>query len=347
MTLTHVASGVPEIRLLGRLDPAQDPIALDWTGSGLEVRFRGTGIWAELEAPVPAPVMWLIVLADGCPVCRFPVEPGCRFYPLLLGMEAEGTRTVTLLKETQCMPNAPEATVLIRSLRYDGELLPLPSYDLRIEFIGDSLTSGEGSLAPRDNEEWVTPWFSARANYSWYACRELNAERRVLSQSGYGVCWDWEHTERNNMSDGYEKIVGVLSGEAAAGRGCEKPYSFAAWPADIVCVRLLSNDVNGMNQKNSLDRDRETVVSGCVELLRRIRKNNPDSRIVWILPGSSSHPEIGREAVERALSGGIEKLTCFSLPDYTEADFGARAHPNAEWNRKAGLLLADYLKTLL
>ena len=49
----------------------------------------------------------------------------------------------------------------------------------------------------------------------------------------------------------------------------------------------------------------------------------------------------------RALAEGVGQISCFALPDYTEEDYGARAHPNAVWNQKAGLLLADYLKALL
>ena len=347
MNWLNITADRDDLRILGRLDPSSSPLALDWTGSGLEFRFRGSSCWVELEAPALSPVFWMIVLADGCPVARFPVEPGCRFYPLLLGMEAEQSRTVTLLKETQCMPDSPEATVLLRTLRHDGELLPLPPCALKIEFIGDSLTSGEGALAPRDNPDWITPWFSSRANYSWYACHELNAERHVLSQSGWGVCWDWEHTPSHNLSDGYERTVGVLSGPAAEARGCQKPWDFASWQPDIVCIRLLSNDVNGMNQRNSFEQDRQTVVDGCAALLRKVRAANPGAKTVWILPGSMSRPELGEEAVARARSEGLQNLSTFRLPDYTPEDFGARAHPNADWNRRAGLLLAEHLKTLL
>ncbi len=346
MDTLRVVPGDPRLRLLGRFDPAHSPVALDWTGSGLEVRFRGSNLWAELEATAADPIFWMIVLADGRPVGRFPVEPGCRFYPLLLGMEADKCRTVSLLKETQCMPAAPEATVLLRSLRVDGTLENLPPRQRKIEFIGDSLTSGEGALAPRGNEEWITPWFSCRGNYSWYACEALDAERHILSQSGYGVCWDWQHLAENNMSDGYERIVGVLGGPPAEARGCGKAWDFSAWQPDIVCIRLLSNDMNGMRSRDSLEADRETVTRGCVALLEKVRKNNPAARIVWILPGSDACPEIGREAVRRALAGGMTGVTCFALPDYGPEDMGARFHPNAEWNQKAGLLLAEYLKTL-
>ena len=160
-------------RLLGRMDLSHTPVALDWTGSGLECTFRGSDLWAELEAPAFSPIMWMIVLADGAPVTRFPVEPGVRFYPLVLGMEPKNARVITLMKETQCMPDQPEATVFLRTLRLRGELEAPPARDLKIEFIGDSLTSGEGSLAPRGNDEWITQWFSARGNYSWVACDAL------------------------------------------------------------------------------------------------------------------------------------------------------------------------------
>ncbi len=341
-----ITAGMPGIRLMGRMDPEQKPLALDWTGCGVEFRFRGTDAWARLEAPAASPVMWMIVLADGQPITRFPVEPGIRMYPLLLGLEAEQERTVTLMKETQCMPDQPAATVLLHSLRIDGELVQLPCKDKRIEFIGDSLTSGEGALAARDNMEWVTPWFTARGNYSWYACEALNAERSILSQSGWGVCWDYQHTEGNNMSDAYEFTVGVLKGPEAEARGCLKPWNFSRWQPDIVCIRLMTNDNNGIIERRSYDTDRETLIRGAMNLIRKVRKHNPQAKIVWILPGSDCRPELAAEAVGRMQEEGMTGLYDFTVPDYGPEDMGARWHPNAEYNRRIGLLLADFLKSI-
>ena len=339
-----VTADNPSLRLMGRMDLSRRPVALDWTGSGLECMFRGPDLWAELEAPAFSPVMWMIVLSDGAPVARFPVEPGIRFYPLLLGMSPENTRIVTLMKETQCMPDQPEATVLLHSLRLNGTLEDLPERALKIEFVGDSLTSGEGSLAPRGNDEWITPWFSARGNYAWIACSALNAEHRILSQSGWGVCWDWEHNPDHTLTAHYEEIAGVLRGPAAEKRGCTKAYDFSSWQPDIVCIRLLTNDIGGAVQKDSLSRDHGCIVEGALSLLRLVRKNNPGAKIVWILPRSDCHPELAEEAVALARGEGMANLFTFALPDYGEEDLGARFHPNAEYNRKAGLLLAEYLR---
>ena len=342
----EITASMPDIRLMGRMDYSQRPLALDWTGSGMEFRFRGSDAWAKLEAPAAAPIMWMIVLADGQPITRFPVEPGIRMYPLLLGLEAEQERTVTLMKETQCMPDNPEATVLLHSLRIDGEMLPLQPRNCRIEFIGDSLTSGEGALAARDNMEWVTPWFTARGNYSWYACEMLNAERSILSQSGWGVNWDYQHTEANNMSDAYEYTVGVLKGPEAEARGCGKPWDFNRWKPDMVCIRLMTNDNNGMLERNSYEADRETAIKGAMNLIRKVRKNNPEAKIVWILPATDCGPELPAEAVRRIQAEGMKEVWAFTLPDYGPEDAGARWHPNAEYNRKAGLILAEFLSKI-
>lgn len=345
MTIIPITPANPRLRLLGRTDLTRTPVALDWTGSGLECAFHGSDLWAELEAPAFSPIMWMIVLADGKPVARFPVEPGIRFYPLVLGMEPANTRTVTLMKETQCMPDSPEATVLLHSLRMKGELAELPEHKLKIEFIGDSLTSGEGSLAPCNNDEWITLWFSARGNYSWEACDLLDAERRVLSQSGWGVCWDWEHNPEHTLPAHYEEIAGVLRGPAAEKRGCTRPYDFRAWQPDIVCIRLLTNDHGGMNQKGSFDEDRDTVVASALAFLKTVRKNNPKAKIVWILPATDCHPELALEAVEKARSEGMTGLFTCTLPDYGKPEeMGARWHPNAEYNRRAGRILADFLR---
>ena len=50
MLYTPVSPENTRLRLLGRMDPSRTPVALDWTGSGLECMFRGSDLWAELEA---------------------------------------------------------------------------------------------------------------------------------------------------------------------------------------------------------------------------------------------------------------------------------------------------------
>ena len=149
------------------------------------------------------------------------------------------------------------------------------------------------------------------------------------------------------MADAYELTVGVLHGPEAESRGCRKLWNFSCWQPDIVCIRLLTNDNNGMLEKGTGDTDRETAIQGAMNLIRKVRKYNPQAKIVWILPSSDCGPELAAEAVRRMQNEGMKNLYAFALPDYGPEDAGARWHPNAEYNRRAGKLLGEYLKSIL
>ena len=82
-----------------------------------------------------------------------------------------------------------------------------------------------------------------------------------------------------------------------------------------------------------------------MDLIRKVRKYNPQAKIVWILPGSDCRPELAAEAVRR-MQETDRDVYAFALPDYKPEDCGARWHPNADYNRRAGGLLAQFLRKL-
>jgi len=137
----------------------------------------------------------------------------------------------------------------------------------------------------------------------------------------------------------------VLHGPEAEKRGCGKPWDFSRWQPDIVCIRLTTNDNNGMKERGSYEQDREKVVRGAMELIRKVRRHNPRAKIVWILPNSDCRPEMAMEAVKR-MGRELPEVYAFTLPDYGPEDMGARWHPNAEYNRRVGIMLAEYLRKI-
>ena len=58
--------------------------------------------------------------------------------------------------------------------------------------------------------------------------------RGKINQSGWGVNWDYQHTEENNMADAYEYVAGVLHGPEAEARGCRKLWDFSRWQPDRI-----------------------------------------------------------------------------------------------------------------
>ncbi len=65
---------------------------------------------------------------------------------LFRGMTVGKPKHVRILKEVQAMHQDPGHLLQIVGLQYaDGEFLQLPEPKYRLEFVGDSITSGEGS----------------------------------------------------------------------------------------------------------------------------------------------------------------------------------------------------------
>jgi hypothetical protein len=308
----YPVADMKNIHILGRTTRSEEGLNLFWTGSGIEVNAAGTELYVELTAGFDWFEPWIEILIDGAFSQRRMLEKGRQRICVFRAVERGAVRNVQILKATQAAGGDPASFLQINALVSDGVFLPVEPCAMKLEVIGDSLTSGEGSLAPRGNDEWISLWFSARGNYSWVACDELNAERSILSQSGWGVCWDWEHNPSHTLPAHYEEIAGVLRGPAAESRGCTKPWDFASWQPDVVCIRLGTNDNNGINVKNSLDTDKEVFIRGALAFLRLVRQKNPPAKIVWILPASDCRPELPAEAVRRAKEEGLENLFTFT-----------------------------------
>jgi len=335
------------VQVHGRTTACREPLTLFWSASGLEMNLKAGELWVEFETDYSVHAQWVSVLLNGAHIGRFLLPKGRVWMPILHGLNPEKVNHIEIIRDVQAMPTDPDCILQIHALRTDGEFVPVEPKTMKLEIIGDSITSAEGSIGAKEETDWIAPLFCSARGYAFTTAKALNADLHVLSQSGWGVNWDWQHMEAHNMTDGYELVAGVLEGPAAEKRGCRKMNDFSAWQPDLVCIRLMTNDWNGIRERNSLEADREKVISGCERLIRKVRKNNPEAGIVWILPGSDSHPELAAEAVARLRREGMDRLRTFTLPDWGPEDFGARAHPNAAWNRKAGGLLADFLKTLL
>ena len=71
-------------------------------------------------------------------------------------------------------------------------------------------------------------WFSAVLNYTALTADALDAEYRVLSQSGWGVLTGWDNNPRTNMPEYYEQVCGLLTGGKNEAPGAFERNDFAA-----------------------------------------------------------------------------------------------------------------------
>ncbi|GHU87595.1 hypothetical protein FACS1894202_02170 [Clostridia bacterium] len=316
------------VRVLGRtLGTA--PLNLFWTGSGVEFDLRGSELWATLEADYDDLEPWIALLLNGQPVVRQPLERGTHRRLLLRGLDPERPHHIQLLRESQ----AGSGSIKLHNLEIEGEIAPLSPSKYRVEFIGDSLTSAEGSLGCPLDSEWRPIWFTACKNWARLTAERLCAEHRIISQSGWGVGASWNGDLNCALPDYYEYVCGMAEGGKI-------PNDFNAWKPDLVVCALGTNDNGALNNApekvNTQFLEKKTRA-----FVEKLRKLNPDSKVVWVF-FENTQPMDG--IIEQVIGSSF-----ISLPEMTHEiwNSGARNHPGAAWHESIAEYLAPRLEALL
>ena len=157
----------PMIRLSGRFDPAQEGFPMLWSASSAEMNVRGSSLEVQIDCAYRTHKPYLSFEVDGLRAQTFAPLPGKHWYSVFLHMKPDAVHTVRILKESQAFENDPSAGCVLLKGRTDGGLELLPPRRRKIEFIGDSLTSGEGGRGPQSFMEWVPMCFSTGTAGSW------------------------------------------------------------------------------------------------------------------------------------------------------------------------------------
>lgn len=354
---------LPQVRVLGRHVRTDGALTLFYTASGVECLCTGSELWLELNADYDLYEPWLSIELDGAWLSRFPVAPGRSRVCAFRGMTPGTPKHVRVLKDVQPMHDDPRHLLQITALDWeDGGFLPLPSPRCRLEFVGDSITSGEGAIGARQEEDWVPAFFSAMNHYARMTADALGAEYRLVSQSGWGILSSWDNKPDCRVLAYYDKVCGVAAGARNAALGAGQPYDFAAWPADAVIVNLGTNDVSALHnpawtdpvtgvvfRQDTSPAHRAKLEQAVVDGLTMLRRCNPGAQLIWAygMLGSELRPTL-EAAVARYCRQTGDRRACFlPLPATQPGDFGARRHPGEKAHRKAAAVLTDFLRRTL
>lgn len=352
-------SQLPLVRVLGRHAPAGDALTLFYTASGIECICTGSELWLELNADYALYEPWISVELNGAWISRFPVTAGRSEVCVFRGMTPGTPKHVRVFKDVQAMHDDSRHLLQITALHWeDGEFLPLPAPHLRLEFVGDSITSGEGAIGARQEEDWIPAFFSAMNHYARMTADALGAEYRLVSQSGWGILSGWDNNPHRRVLPYYETVCGLAEGERNADLGAQHPNDFAAWPADAVIVNLGTNDAGASHNPPWTDPDtgavwaqdtspenRARLEQAVVDGLKLLRRCNPQALLVWVygMLGDELRPSM-EKAVERyCRESGDDRAFFLPLPDTTPETVGARQHPGVASHRKAAGVLTEFL----
>ncbi len=357
---------VKNLHILGRSPMQEGAISLFWTASGIELRTTASEIWAELEGDFSTLEPWVSVWINGAMVSRFIVEKGRRNYCLFRTLETVAPYTIRLLKETQVMSGDDDHRLILHSISVksnvekDKVFLPTEEKTMNIEFVGDSITTGEGLAGASGEMDWIPAWISLRGSYALKTADELKADFHFISQSGWGVVCAWDNDKAGALPDYYEEICSLAKGEKNKERGSMKAWDFASWKADVVVVNLGTNDCGAFKNnppKKQADgsewklTDLDYLRQGVIAFLKKLRRTNPGSHIIWAY-GMCSFDlgDLIQEAVEDYIEETADKAVTFvklpSMEQETEIECGSRQHPGWGTHLRATEKLCETIRTL-
>ncbi len=359
---------LPQVRALGR-HAGRDPLTLFWTASGIELNFTGCELWVDFYADYRLMEPWVSVELNGVWLARFALHPGASRMCLFRGMAPGAVKHVRLLKDGQAMHDDPEHLLQITGLEYaGGDFLSLPEPQYRLEFVGDSITSGEGSIGAVTETEWVGAFFSSENHYARMTADALHAEYRCISQSGWGIVAGWDNDPHHILQPYYTKLCGVASGSRNAALGANRENDFAAWRPDAVIINLGTNDdgafdspawrdpdtgesfrLRRLDSGDFCPEDAQKVSDGVQSFLYLIREKNPQALLVWCIGmlGSRILPVLEAGIGQYQEASGDRRVRLLELPAAAEGTYGARQHPGAANHREAADVLTEFLKRSL
>ena len=365
---TYSLKNVKYYKIYGRTDEEQYPLPLFFNGSGIEVNVTGSELWIDIDVDFETHEPWIFTRLNDSFMSRQMLMPGSYSLCLFRGMNPEAVKNFKFFRELQAMSEDNLCHILVRGFRTDGSFLPVSDKKYKLEFIGDSITSGEGTYGAKEDVDWLAMYMGVSRNYALMVSDALDAEFRLVSQGGWGVLSGWDNNPNSNIPSRYEKICGLACGEINEKYGAFKPYDFESWKPDAIIVNLGTNDASAFNQpawvdpqtgesfkqhkepdgsyhQEDLDRFKQAVI----DFLFMIRRHNPDSHIVWcygMLAYDLTLAITDATSSYRQMSGD-HNVAFLQLPNTTEETVGSHAHPGEKSHKRAAKVLTEYLQTIL
>lgn len=365
---TYTLQQIGNYKIHGRTDETQQPLPLFFNGSGIEVNVTGTELWIDIDVDYDMHEPWIWTTLNGAFMSRQMLQAGTYSLCLFRSMSPEAVKHVQFFRELQAMSEDSVCRLLIKGFRSDGDFLPVESGRFKFEFIGDSITSGEGTYGAKEDTDWLAMYMGSSRNYAQMVSDALGAEYRLVSQGGWGVLCGWDNDPRHNLPSRYEKICGLAEGEMNERLGAAKPYDFTSWVPDVIIVNLGTNDASAFNQPawtdpvtgQSFQQRKETdgtynaedlarFEQAVTDFLKMIRKNNLTSHIVW------AYGMLGYDltlAITDAMNTyqrqtGDTNIAFLQLPDTTDETVGSHAHPGEKSHARAAQVVIEYLEKFL
>lgn len=346
-------SEIKNKKILGRTICDSNTLYLFWGASGLELNVRAKEVWINVNNSYTTNESWVSVEVNRYETCRFPAPDEETWICVAKNLNPEKTNLISIFKDTQAMAGDAGHVLFIKGIALDeeGTFEPIPPRSKKIEFIGDSITSGEGLAGNPDEMDWISQWFRSSKTYAVQTATLLDADWSCVSQSGWGISWGWDGNTESCVPKHYLQLCSLLNGEVHKMLKTDAPYDFGQG-SDYVVINLGTNDNSGLGAegfKGNID----TVYKDVIAFVKTVRSKNPAAKILWVwgMINIDKVPAVIEKAIEAyKTETGDKNVFTLELPDMakveiTASDKGSRGHPGPKTHELAAQKIADFIKS--
>ncbi|MBQ6947144.1 MAG: S-layer homology domain-containing protein, partial [Clostridia bacterium] len=257
-----------DLKWLGRTYVADDRHYFNWTNSGFDLNINGTGATALLTSSCPASNQtYLKIYVDGVNTQTVQMTAPVMTVTLAENL-TDGPHNIKVIKRT----NGRSSTAALKKLWVDEGteiLAPNKAATRKIQFLGDSITVGYGSMDWLKPSAWSTDSEDGTITYAALATKYFGADNHTVAISGRGVIWNtggnkdtanhaplmYEYTDWNNHAQ----------------------WDHTLYQPDVVVINLGTNDKASCVTAN----DQATFKTAVYNLIKQVRKDNPNAHIIW------------------------------------------------------------------
>ena len=346
-------------RILGRnaYKENDQELVLFWGGAALEINIKARELYASISSDYSDHEQWITVEINGAPVSRFMLNKEKTLYCLARNLNPQKENLISIIKDVQPMSEDAVHSLIIHSVGLDdaGEFCPVKARDCKMEFIGDSITAGEGLCGAPEEQDWISLWMRASGTYARILARKMNADWNTMGKCGWGICWGWDGNLEAKIPPHYENVCSVMKDEKSKALGSLQKWDFYGGKgSDYVIINLGTNDEGGLRilkEKGQTGLEEE-LIKAVADFLKLVRKNNPSAKIIWVwgMLGLETVPALVEKGVDAyKTASGDKAVYTLELDSLTELEItdegkGSRGHPGAKTHMAAAERIHGFIK---
>jgi lysophospholipase L1-like esterase len=333
----------PNIRYLGRFDLSNPKKAsFAWSGSSIRARFEGKKCFLKFKNHSESNYFAVFIDNVEKPIV-LELNEEQEVYEVASNL-SEGEHDILIFKQTEARCGVVD--FLGFELEKNKRLVPFEQKkQLKIEFIGNSITCGYGNEAQAANEKFKTETENHYLSFASITARKLNAEHFTIAYSGKGLVRNYGLTTDQIIPKIYTKIYPQSS----------KDWGFKQWIPDAVVICLGTNDLANSKIDSTL------FVNKYVDFVSQIRSNYADATIFLLNSPMLVNFKKGKEAkddfsprqtlenyIQSTLAiledQDLKKLHYFAPSQQGKYGYGAMWHPSLKQHEVTAEELSEFMK---